>query len=59
MKNELGAGCQYPDLLPKMAQFELTLLDWAEENKGSREYVASPISAGRRSPSLRLCSLLC
>lgn len=40
MKNELGAGCQYPDLLPKMAQFELTLLDWAEENKGSREYVA-------------------
>ena len=37
MKNELGAGCQYPDLLPKMAQFELTLLDWAEENKGSRE----------------------
>ena len=29
----------YPDLLPKMAQFELTLLDWAEKNKGARDYV--------------------
>ena len=27
----------YPDLLPRMAQFELTLLDWAENHKGSTE----------------------
>lgn len=41
MANELGMeGNQYPDLLPRMAQFELTLLDWAEENKGARKYVA-------------------
>lgn len=41
MAAELGAdGNSYPDLLPRMAQFELTLLDWAEENKGAREYVA-------------------
>ena len=40
MAAELGVkGNQYPDLLPRMAQFELTLLDWAEENKGSRDYV--------------------
>ena len=40
MAAELGAGNRYADLLPRMAQFELTLLDWAENNKGSREYVA-------------------
>ena len=40
MEKELGKGNQYPDLLPRMAQFELTLLDWAEENKGARKYVA-------------------
>ncbi|MCH4240135.1 MAG: L-fucose/L-arabinose isomerase family protein [Oscillospiraceae bacterium] len=40
MEQELGKGNQYPDLLPRMAQFELTLLDWAEENKGARKYVA-------------------
>ena len=40
MAEELGhKGNQYPDLLPRMAQFELTLLDWAEEHKGSRDYV--------------------
>lgn len=40
MADELGLGNQYPDLLPRMAQFELTLLDWAEQNKGAKEYVA-------------------
>lgn len=41
MATELGtSGNHYPDLLPRMAQFELTLLDWAENNKGSRKYVA-------------------
>ena len=40
MSEELGAkGNIYPDFLPRMAQFELTLLDWAEKNKGAREYV--------------------
>ena len=29
-----------PAMLTKLAQYELTLLDWAEEHKGSRKYVA-------------------
>ena len=41
MAQELGVkGNQYPELLPRMAQFELTLLDWAEKHKGDRKYVA-------------------
>ena len=41
MANELGiTGNNYPALLPRMAQFELTLLDWAEAHKGARKYVA-------------------
>ena len=40
MAGELGAcGNCYPELLPRMAQFELTLLDWAEAHKGARQYV--------------------
>ncbi|MDD6160243.1 MAG: fucose isomerase [Oscillospiraceae bacterium] len=38
MRSEMD-GKIYPDLLERMAQFELTLLDWAEEHKGDREYV--------------------
>ena len=41
MAQELGVtGNNYPALLPRMAQFELTLLDWAEAHKGARKYVA-------------------
>ncbi len=41
MATELGVkGNNYPALLPRMAQFELTLLDWAEQHKGDRKYVA-------------------
>ena len=40
MKNEMGEGKYYPVLLERMAQFELTLLDWAETHKGARQYVA-------------------
>ncbi len=40
MKTEMGEGRYYDDLLARMAQFELTLLDWAENHKGSRKYVA-------------------
>ena len=39
MAAELGKGNQYPDLLERMAQYELTLLDWAKLNKGARDYV--------------------
>ncbi len=40
MEAELGAGNNKPEILPKLAQYELTLLDWVEEHKGYREYVA-------------------
>ena len=40
MAKEMGEGKYYADLNVKMAQFELTLLDWAEAHKGARKYVA-------------------
>ena len=40
MAEEMGEGRYYPELLSRMAQFELTLLDWAKEHKGARKYVA-------------------
>ncbi|HIR50534.1 MAG TPA: fucose isomerase [Candidatus Avoscillospira avicola] len=40
MAKEMGEGKYYPDLNARMAQFELTLLDWAEQHKGARQYVA-------------------
>ena len=40
MEAELGDGNNKPQILPKLAQYELTLLDWVEEHKGYREYVA-------------------
>lgn len=40
MEKELGEGNKKPEILEKLAQYELTLLDWVEEHKGSREYVA-------------------
>lgn len=40
MAKEMGEGSYYPEMNERMAQLELTLLDWAEEHKGSRKYVA-------------------
>lgn len=40
MEEELGKGNMKPEVLPKLAQYEITLLDWIEEHKGYREYVA-------------------
>ena len=40
MEKELGAGNKKPEVLAKLAQYELTLLDWVEQHKGYREYVA-------------------
>ena len=40
MAAEMGEGRYYPEMLERMAQFELTLLDWAEAHKGARKYVA-------------------
>lgn len=40
MATELGVGNLIPDVLPKLAQYELTLLDWIRTHKGQRQYVA-------------------
>ena len=40
MEEELGSHNPYAGILPRLAQYELTLLDWAEQHKGTRQYVA-------------------
>jgi len=40
MEEELGQGNKKPEILEKLAQYELTLKDWVEEHKGYRKYVA-------------------
>lgn len=40
MEEELGTGNKKPEILPKLAQYELTLKDWIEEHRGYRKYVA-------------------
>ena len=39
MEAELGAGNKKPEILAKLAQYELTLLDWVEAHKGYRKNV--------------------
>jgi L-fucose isomerase-like protein len=38
MGDELGAGNGYPGILPRLAQYELTLTDWMKNNLGASEY---------------------
>lgn len=40
MERELGAGNKKPEILEKLAQYELTLTDWVEEHREYRRYVA-------------------
>ena len=40
MAKELGDGNKKPEVLNKLAQYEITLLDWVEAHKGYRKYVA-------------------
>ena len=40
MAKELGNGNKIPEILPKLAQYEITLLDWIEAHRGYRKYVA-------------------
>ena len=40
MEAELGEGNKKPEILAKLAQYELTLKDWVEEHRGYRKYVA-------------------
>ncbi len=38
MEKELGKGNKYPEIINKMAQLEVTLMDWYETNKGGSKY---------------------
>lgn len=40
MEQELGAGNKKPEVLEKLAQYELTLKDWIDAHRGYRKYVA-------------------
>ena len=40
MRAELGPNNKYEGILPRLAQYELTLLDWADQHRGARQYVA-------------------
>jgi L-fucose isomerase-like protein len=38
MEEELGVGNKYPGILPRLAQYEVTLKDWMENNIGASKY---------------------
>jgi len=40
MEEELKAGNKEPEILYKLAQYELTLKDWINEHRGYRKYIA-------------------
>ena len=40
MAAELGCGNKKPQMLPKLAQYELTLTDWIDGHRGHRDFVA-------------------
>ncbi len=50
MAEELGSGNKKPEVLNKLAQYEITLLDWIEGHKGSRPYT---IIAGKCWPAFQ------
>ena len=50
MEEELGAGNKKPEILSKLAQYELTLKDWIRDHKGYRKYV---IIAGKCWPAFQ------
>ena len=40
MEAELSGKNPYAGILPRLAQYEITLEDWAEEHRGARHYIA-------------------
>ena len=40
MAEALSDGNKIPDILKKLAQYEITLMDWVEKHKGHKTYVA-------------------
>ena len=46
MEEELGKGNKKPEILTKLAQYELTLKDWVRDHKGSYDYTQKDIFMG-------------
>ena len=60
MEAELGEGNKKPEVLAKLAQYELTLKDWIEEHRGYRKYRCNRWKMLAGIPdTVRICSLLC
>ena len=57
MEEELGGGNKKPEILPKLAQYELTLLDWVEEHRGYRNDRRKMLACFP--DTIRIRSLLC
>ena len=60
MENELGAGNKKPEVLAKLAQYELTLLDWVEAHKRIPQICGNcrKMLAGIPDP-VWICTVLC
>ena len=60
MEEELGAGNKKPEVLSKLAQYELTLKDWVRDHRGYRKYVTTDRKMLAGIPdTVRIRSLLC
>ena len=60
MEQELGEGNKKPEVLAKLAQYELTLLDWVEAHRGYRKVRCSDEQMLAGIPdTVRLRSVLC
>ncbi len=60
MEQELGEGNKKPEILPKLAQYELTLLDWIEAHKGYQQIRGDCRKVLASIPdSVWFCSMLC
>ena len=54
MAKEMGEGRYYPEMNERMAQLEVTLLDWAEQDRKSTRQNSSHIRRSRMPSSARL-----
>ena len=60
MEEELGAGNKKPEVLSKLAQYELTLKDWVRDHRGYRKVCNSDRKMLAGIPdTVRIRSLLC
>ena len=59
MEEELGAGNKKPEILSKLAQYELTLKDWIRDHKGYRKCNNCRKMLASIPDSVWICTMLC